>query len=156
MVSLKKNTVKGDESGFCDSFQIIDANLNRTKEGLRVCEDICRFHLKNTAISKSLSNMRHRLTAIIKNAKCDPLMLIQHRDASGDIGKAFSLGPKRKAFKGIFLANAQRVKESLRVLEEFMKLFDVTASKKIQKLRFDFYDFEKKVIQRFPSLLDTR
>ena len=53
------------------------------------------------------------------------------------------------------MANAQRAKEALRVLEEFFKLVDTTASKKIQKLRFDLYAIEKQTVKRFPGLLNT-
>lgn len=139
---------------YCDSYKIIDANLNRAKEGLRVCEDTCRFNLRDPRLSSELSKMRHNLTEISKKSALDQRLLFKNRNAAGDIGKTFSFGPRRKSFKSIFLANSQRVKEALRVLEEFLKVFDSTASKKIQKLRFKFYAFEKKAIQKFPSLLD--
>ncbi|HAJ56223.1 MAG TPA: hypothetical protein DCL35_00450 [Candidatus Omnitrophica bacterium] len=147
---------KKDNDIFRGSYRIIDANLNRAKEGLRVCEDICRFNLKDARLSAELSRMRHDLTLISKRSRLDQYMLFENRDAGDDIGRSFSLGPKRKSFKGIFLANSQRVKEALRGLEEFFKVFDNEASKKIQKLRFKFYAFEKRSVQRFPSLLGPR
>ncbi len=139
-----------------DSYRIIDANLNRSKEGLRVCEEISRFHLKNRTMTKKLNTLRHELTAVLKTSKIDSFLLFQERDAENDVGKAFAQGAQRKSFKGIFMANAQRTKEALRVLEEFLKLFDPQASKKLQKLRFNFYTLEKETIKRFPALLDSR
>lgn len=139
-----------------DSYRIIDANFNRAKEGLRVCEEISRFHMKSTLLTKRLSRLRHRLTDTIKAAKIDQLMLFKQRDAKKDLGRDFSRGPKKRSFQDLFLANSQRVKEALRVLEEFLKLFDLSASKKIQKLRFAFYTLEKETVEEFPALLDPR
>lgn len=135
-----------------DSYRIIDANINRSKEGLRVCEEISRFHLNNKGISQKIKRLRHEITHIIKASKLKTPMLLAGRDSSKDIGKTSCLYSKKKSFKQIFLSNTQRVKEALRVLEEFLKLFDTLASKKIQKLRFDVYDLEKETIEQFPAL----
>ncbi|MFH0940480.1 MAG: thiamine-phosphate pyrophosphorylase [Candidatus Omnitrophota bacterium] len=144
-----------DNHALTDVYKVLDANLNRTKEGLRVCEDIARFHLKSAHLTKRLARLRHRITAISRTSHIDQQRLFHGRDTQTDCGKAFSCGPKRQSFKNIFMANAQRVKEALRVLEEFFKLMDGAASKKIQKLRFDFYAIEKQTIERFPGLLNT-
>ncbi len=135
-----------------DALRILDANFNRSKEGMRVCEDICRFHLNDPDQAATLNKMRHRLTEIMNNADLDLTLLFSFRDAEKDVGKNFSFGPKRKSFKAIFLANTQRVKEALRVIEEFLKPFGIKNAKKIQKLRFEFYEFEKKIIKKFTSL----
>lgn len=139
-----------------DAYRIIDANFNRSKEGLRVCEEISRFHLRNSALTKSLKNLRHRLTVVIKASRLDPKALFRERDSEEDVGKTFASGTGKKSFKEIFMANAQRTKEALRVLEEFLKIFDPAASKKLQKLRFNFYTLEKETVERFPALLDPR
>ena len=154
MTPSQRMRPKSKNSELCDSYRIIDANINRAKEGLRVCEDICRFHLGDPGSSQNLNRLRHRLTSVIKNASLEKKMLFECRKADTDIGKKFAFGPPRKTFRGIFLANAQRVKEALRVLEEFLKIGNAHTSPKIQKLRFNFYAFEKKVIAKFPSLLD--
>lgn len=135
-----------------DSYRIIDANINRSKEGLRVCEEISRFHLNNKEISQRLKRLRHEITRIIKVSGLKQSMLFACRDSNKDIGKTSCLNSKKKSFKQIFLSNIQRVKEALRVLEEFLKLYDTQASKKIQKLRFDVYEVEKKTIEQFPAL----
>ena len=139
-----------------DSMRIIDANFNRAKEGMRVCEEICRFHLNLKAYAQTLNRMRHSLTKIITKSSINHNSLFEARDSKNDVGKKFSYGPKRESFEAIFIANSQRIKEALRVLEEFLKPFDKTTPKKIQKLRFDFYAFEKKVISRFKALSDPR
>ena len=144
-----------DDHALTDVYKVLDANLNRTKEGLRVCEDIARFHLKSAALTKKIARLRHRVTAINRASSIDQQRLFRARDTQTDCGKALSIGPKRQSFKNIFMANAQRVKEALRVLEEFFKLIDSATSKKLQKLRFDFYAIEKQAVERFPGLLNT-
>ena len=154
---MKKEPIKKSKNRFlCDSYRIIDVNFNRSKEGLRVCEEISRFHLNDVHLTKKISTLRHQLTKVMKSSKLELYFLFQQRDSTHDVGKKFCCEPKRKSFKDIFMCNAQRTKEAFRVLEEFMKMFDSSASKKIQKIRFDFYAIEKNAIERFPSLLNTR
>jgi thiamine-phosphate pyrophosphorylase len=43
------------------------------------------------------------------------------------------------------MANAKRVQEALRVLEEFSKLIKPKAGKKIKEIRFKIYDLEQKI-----------
>lgn len=154
MIPKKKFLKKGGDGFVLDSYRIIDANINRSKEGLRVCEEISRFHLNNKKISQKIRYLRHKITHIIKASKLKTHMLFAGRDSKNDIGKTYCLQAKKKSFKQIFLANIQRVKEALRVLEDFLKLFDAHASQKIQKLRFDVYSLEKETIEQFPALLD--
>ena len=57
----------------------------------------------------------------------------------------------RKSYRDLFIANMQRVKESLRVLEEFSKLCDAHVALRFQRLRFRAYDIEKKTVGRLPA-----
>lgn len=138
-----------------DLYRIIDANFNRCKEGLRVCEDICRFHLRCRTLAARFGAARHALTRLLDSSRISRRKLIRARDTKGDSGKTSCLIPRRKTFRETFCANAQRVKESLRVLEEVFKMCDEKSSRGIQKLRFAFYDLEKTSTERFPSLLDS-
>jgi len=138
-----------------DFYRILDANFNRAKEGLRVCEEIARFHLRQAQITKKLRFLRHRLTVILKNSGINQAELFSSRDSEKDLGRNFKGCTPRKSFRGIFMANAQRVKESLRVLEEFLKTTKKSSSQDIQKLRFIFYDLEKKAVEQYPDLLDS-
>ncbi len=139
-----------------DVYAILDANFNRAKEGLRVCEDIARFHLKNKTLTARTGRLRHDLTIALGGSRIISKKLLASRDTKKDPGRAFALGPKRTSFQEIFAANAQRVKEALRVLEEFSKILDTQTSRRIQKIRFRFYDCEKETLTRFPSLPDPR
>jgi thiamine-phosphate pyrophosphorylase len=40
-------------------FRVIDANLNRLKEGIRVVEDIMRYRDNNKILSKKIKSLRH-------------------------------------------------------------------------------------------------
>lgn len=125
--------------------RVIDANFNRAKEGLRVCEDVCRFWLNDTAMTKALKDLRHRLTKAM-----GPLGLkemIAGRDVDGDVGrKSTKSESRRENPSDIFYANSQRVKESLRVLEEFSKLKNIKAAQAIKAMRYEVYVIEKKVL----------
>lgn len=156
MRKTKLSVKNQDDETFGSSYRIIDVNINRCKEGLRVCEEIARFNLKDDSLTKKFANIRHKLTSLIKKSTLKQELLYRLRDIRADFGKTYVLGPKRKGFCQIFLANTQRAKESLRVLEEFLKLFDKTTSKKIQSLRFKVYEIEKKSVERFPTILDIR
>ena len=130
-----------------ECFRIIDANFNRCKEGLRVCEDICRFVWDDRRQTRKLKNIRHQLTVIV--SKLGLAVLVQSRDIDGDIGKkTTSLESKRKNIKDIFYANIQRVKESIRVLEELTKLADGKLAENCKNLRYKIYALEKEVLSR--------
>jgi hypothetical protein len=125
--------------------QIIDANLNRTREGLRVCEDITRFGLQNKNATKSLKAIRHGATGLVlKSKKISLKKLLSERDTAGDKTKFIDFAPQSGLdISGIFMSNIERVKESLRVLEECFKIIDGKISQGYRKLRFDTYAIEK-------------
>ena len=132
--------------------RIIDANVNRAKEGLRVCEEIARFLLNNRLLTLQLKRLRHRIDALVVYLPPKELLL-RGRRARADVGRpADSYELRRKGYEDLFFANIQRVKESLRVLEEFAKLNNVSGSVRFKRLRYDVYELEKKIVERFASL----
>lgn len=127
--------------------RILDANLNRASEGLRVCEEITRFILENPAGTLCLKKIRHEIHSLAK-ALPAKINLIQERNALEDIGKnIYANELRRKNISDIFLANIQRVKESIRVLEEFSKLIDTRIAIRFKKIRYNVYEIEKNIIQ---------
>lgn len=125
----------------------MDANFNRAKEGLRVCEDICRFVLDARSPTRGYKNVRHQLTEMITSLKI--LDVIRSRNIERDVGRASTSGEfKRKSAMDIFHANSQRVKESIRVLEEFAKLRNKKLAEGLKRLRYKVYALEKNVIER--------
>ena len=133
-----------------DIFRIIDANLNRSREGLRVCEDIARFALDSKALTEELKKVRHSISNIAKNLSLELEGLSAARNSEGDILRRsrFESEMKRRGLSDIFAANIERVKESLRVLEELFKLINVKSSSKFCSLRFKVYAIEKKALRK--------
>lgn len=133
--------------------RIIDANINRVKEGLRVCEEITRFILESRILTAEFKKTRHEIDSIIEKlpAKTE---LIKDRDSLKDVGLNIHLASefKRNGYIDIFFANVQRIKESVRVLEEFSKLKDINLAVRFKKIRYTIYEIEKKAVGKFPAL----
>jgi len=98
-------------------FRIIDVNLNRAKEGLRCCEEVARFILDDSALTKRLKLLRHSIEDIIVESGVKKKLLCQARDIKKDCGKSFCVLEKKDDWQSIFFANIHRTKEALRVLE---------------------------------------
>ena len=127
--------------------RVIDANFNRAKEGLRVCEDTARFIIDDKALTAGYKGVRHDLTgaADVFGLKG----IVRSRDVTGDVGRPTTvLESKRGNVADIFYANTQRVKESLRVLEEFAKLTSPVLAERFKVLRYKVYGLEKKALER--------
>lgn len=129
-------------------YRTVDANFNRAKEGLRVCEDICRFVFDEKSVTRKLKLIRHQLTCIISSLGI--FSLISSRNIEKDVGKqSLATELKRKEIADIFYANSQRVKESIRVLEEFIKLLDKKLAQDLKAIRYKIYAIEKEVVKKF-------
>lgn len=136
--------------------RIIDANLNRVKEGLRVCEEITRFILDDRQLTALFKLYRHEIDAILKKVY-PAAKLLSGRRSAGDVGRLNSRSElKRSGLKDVFWANIQRVKESLRVLEEFSKLKNRGAALRFKQLRYKVYEIEKKSFKKISALPDIR
>ena len=126
--------------------RLIDANLNRMAEGLRVMEDIARFHLDDAEICGQLKTLRHELLE-----SSDSIALLSARKAGEDVGASRKSPGEvtREGLPQIIIANARRAQESLRVLEEFAKLPDSPLKLepfKIERARFSVYELEQKLL----------
>jgi len=139
-------------------FRIIDANLNRSREGLRVCEDIARFIMNDPAITKELKTVRHGISGIVRSSPKMAKMLIEARHAGNDVGKTplIDIELSRQNISDVFMANIERVKESIRVLEEFFKIIDNAQSVKLLRLRFEIYGIEKKAVKKLTCLMSAK
>ena len=134
--------------------RLIDANLNRTQEGLRVCEDITRFMLNDKKLTRSFKTSRHRVSALVKSLDKGKLVLLKSRSVKKDIGRKTARSEsRRKNIRNVFFANIQRVKESLRVLEEISKLLNKKTSENFKKIRFRVYELEKASRIKLEALL---
>ena len=128
--------------------RIIDAGLDRIGEGLRFLEDVARFLLDDAALTQQLKTMRHQL------ASGDPSFnrrLLQARRARADIGADIEAPgqARERDLASLVVANARRVQESLRVIEELSKLSGIGLdSDRFKKSRFSLYAIERDLVSR--------
>jgi len=132
------------------ALRIIDANLNRVGEGLRLLEEIARLLLNDVTLTQQLKTMRHEL---IINDSSFQLKLLQSRNSEGDVGIALEVPgeEKEKELPMVLVANSRRVQESLRTLEELAKVPGVAPkldSEKFKQARFNLYILEQKLLSK--------
>ena len=122
---------------------------------MRVCEEVVRFIINDRQLTAQFKNSRHQFFKLF-----DLLMrekFIKKRDSEQDVGRNLLRGElKRNDYQEIFFANMQRVKESIRVLEEFYKLIDLKVVIKLKRIRYRAYEIEKKVALKLSALSGTR
>jgi len=121
----------------------MDASINRSLEGLRVCEDILRFYCNGKGASE-LKELRHRLGDAAGTLSRD--RLLGSREVEGDQQKFFNTESEftRSSVSAVFAANIRRAAEAVRSLEEFSKLDPDGAGHLFQEIRFAIYEIEKK------------
>ena len=125
-------------------YRIIDANINRASEGIRVLEDLARFYLDDKHLSKQLKETRH---GIRKEVMYFLPSLLSGRDSVKDVGVDVSKELKidnKASIKELVVANFKRLQEALRTVEENLKIIDkYNLSKVYEGFRFDTYQIEK-------------
>lgn len=132
------------------TLRIIDASLNRVGEGLRLLEEIARFLLNDAALTQQLKTMRHEL---IRGDRSFHQQLLQSRNSEGDVGVDIKVPgeEKERELPTVLVANARRVQESLRALEELAKVPGTIAKldpEKFKQARFNLYTIEQKLLSK--------
>ena len=119
-------------------FQIIDANLDRAREGLRVLEDWARFGLGENKCVAKIKNYRQIL------GKNHLEIYKQSRNNIEDQCKGLTHQEQinKKSPEQIISSNAARVQEALRVVEEFSRHHNHELSKISSKIRYEIYTLE--------------
>ena len=130
--------------------RIVDANLNRAREGLRVCEDVARLGYDDPQLTGDLKRVRHEVTAAGRRLPVSWRDLLAARGAERDVGRRFDslTTPQRGTMQTLFIVNMQRAKEALRVLEESCRWAAPTVSRSWARLRFRLYAIEAAFAQR--------
>ncbi|ABM72642.1 Thiamine monophosphate synthase (TMP) [Prochlorococcus marinus str. MIT 9515] len=118
--------------------QIIDANLDRAREGLRVLEDWARFGLGNEDFVIRIKNLRQIL------GKNHLEIYKKSRNHIEDQCKGLSHIEQihRKSPSKIISSNSARVQEALRVIEEFSRNHNNKLSKIASDIRYEIYTLE--------------
>ena len=118
--------------------QIVDANLDRAREGLRVLEDWARFALGRKDLVKSLKNFRQILGKHHLKVYKDSRNFINDTCAGLSHPEQF----KRNHVSSIISSNAARVQEALRVIEEFSRDHNQNLCKISSWIRYEIYKLE--------------
>jgi hypothetical protein len=117
--------------------RLIDANLNRLREGIRVVEDIFRYVYNDKQTALKLKELRH------KARTNNYIELLETRDVKNDVLRAsIKSEQNRSDINSILIANFKRAQESSRVLEEFCKLISIEDSENFKYIRYELYNLE--------------
>ena len=125
-------------------YRLVDANVNRCREGLRVIEDTARFIIEDPVGYRKLRSVRHTFDAAVRSAYP---RLLNNRNSIADSGRRIKEGA-RPSVHDVVAANCKRVQEALRVLEEYGKVIAPHASAVFKQVRYALYTIEKRLIPR--------
>jgi thiamine-phosphate pyrophosphorylase len=143
--------------------RIIDANLNRAREALRVMEEYARFGLDDAGLTATIKETRHVLgeavSAFEASARAEARgserggsvagrpALIRARDIVGDVGCEVNTPEEyeRSDSMHVALAAGKRLSEALRAVEEYGKTFDPGFAVSVEKIRYRGYELERRL-----------
>jgi len=131
--------------------RLIDANANRALEGLRVCEDVARFHLESPRAFRRARALRHAVARAVRKLPATPADLVRARGSSRDVGRR-APAARVASLDQLLLINFQRAKEALRALEESARLLAPREAATFQRLRFCTYEVERALLLRLDAL----
>jgi thiamine-phosphate pyrophosphorylase len=123
--------------------RLLDANLDRAREGLRVLEDWARFALDRPDLVARTKDLRQRLG----QRHHDRYKLARHTATDPAAGLTHPAQAERGEASRVLAANAGRVQEALRVLEEFGRLEDPALAAEAAAIRYALYDLEVALLQ---------
>ena len=118
--------------------QIIDANLDRSREGIRVLEDWARFALGREDLVKIFKNFRQILGKHHLRIYKESRNFITDKCAGLSHPEQF----KRNNTSSIISSNSARVQEALRVIEEFTRDHNKNLYKISSEIRYEIYNLE--------------
>ena len=124
--------------------RIVDVNLNRLTEGLRVVEDVVRLGLEDRRLLVGVRKLR---TQVGRDVRVLRRRVIASRKSETDLGRSERFDrAKRKSLEDVLLANFRRAEESARVLEEVLKVAEPGLAGEFKAVRFRLYDLEREAV----------
>ncbi len=123
-------------------YRILDANLDRAREGLRVIEEWCRFGLDRAESAALCKQLRQEL------GHWHHPEFRWARDTPGDVGTLLTHTQEesRADVSAVLQANLCRVQEALRVLEEYGKVYDPAMGIACKQMRYQIYTLESALL----------
>jgi thiamine-phosphate pyrophosphorylase len=154
-VDFSLDTTNSPSEETTQTLRILDAAANRAREGLRVVEDYTRFALDDTHLTNLLKDARHALSQILQTVadRHGPSALVASRDTTGDVGTNISTEAEthRETATDVVRANAKRVQEAARTLEEYGKVVSPNMAIQLEAWRYNLYTIEKAVLTTLAS-----
>jgi thiamine-phosphate pyrophosphorylase len=122
--------------------RILDANLDRAREGLRIIEEWCRFGLNHSQFAEECKKMRQEL------ASWHTTEIRIARDTPNDPGTELSHPQEetRNNIDDLLQVNLCRLQEALRVLEEYGKIQNPALGKACKQMRYRVYTLESNLL----------
>jgi thiamine-phosphate pyrophosphorylase len=119
-------------------YRILDANLDRAREGLRIIEEWCRFGLNSAELTDRCKHLRQQLGQWHSDE------IRAARDTPNDPGTELThpQEQQRANISELLRSNFCRIQEALRVLEEYGKLHSVQMGADCKQMRYQVYTLE--------------
>lgn len=128
-------------------YRIIDANVNRAREALRVVEEYARFGLNDAALAETAKVLRHKVSDLGQRA--GESGLIGSRDIVGDVGCDITTSDEyqRSGMADVAQASCKRLSEALRAIEEYGKTIDRALAAEAERVRYEAYELERRLFR---------
>lgn len=119
-------------------YRILDANLDRAREGLRIIEEWCRFGLNQAQFTEECKQLRQELGQWHREE------IRAARDTPNDPGTELTHPneQQRANISELLRSNFCRTQEALRVLEEYGKLYSEPMAAACKQMRYRVYTLE--------------
>lgn len=127
------------------ALRIIDANLNRAREALRVMEEYARLTLDDADLTAHIKEARHELAHSVSDELSRALLAA--RDIVGDVGCGVRTETEfeRTDVAAVARAAGKRLSEALRTVEEYGKTLDPALAAVVEKVRYRGYEMERRL-----------
>ncbi len=128
--------------------RIVDVNLNRARESLRVLDDYCRFVLDDRGLTERVKKLRHGLAESAD--RLPQALLLAARDTPNDVGTVIGTDREysRTTPAEVAVVNLKRLQEALRSLEEYGKVLDTGFARAVEATRYETYTIERNLVGR--------
>lgn len=124
--------------------RILDVNLNRARESLRVIEDHARFVLVDPERAAATKQLRHQLQEIVRSIGASALLA--SRDIAGDSSRTNRTPAEqsRAAADDVLSAAFGRLSEAARAVAEYSKIASPQTAERAEQLRYAAYELEQR------------
>ncbi len=133
--------------------RIIDVNLNRLEESLKLIEDVARFNIADKKLLLRTRELRRRFLEVKRSLPMTSI--ISARRSGQDPGRNAAFDSRRTMnSNATILANLSRAKQASRTIEEALRTADVRLSRQVKEIRFQIYDLEKDTVTALEKRFD--